>query len=58
MGGMSVSGLVSGLDTSNIIEQLLRLEREPQRRLQTRKSDIQNTISSFQELNTRFKAPL
>ena len=55
MGGMSVSGLVSGLDTSNIIEQLLRLEREPQRRLQTRKSDIQNTISSFQELNTRFK---
>ncbi len=55
MGGISVSGLVSGLDTNNIIRQLLDLERQPVTRLETRRTDIQNTVKSYKELNTRFQ---
>lgn len=54
MGGFSISGLSSGLDTAGIINQLLAIERAPQQRLQSRRADIQNTVSSYQELNTRF----
>lgn len=37
----SVDGLVSGLDTSTIVSQLLQLERAPQTRLKTRQSSLQ-----------------
>jgi flagellar hook-associated protein 2 len=32
---MAVDGLVSGLDTTTIISQLMQLERQPQNRLRT-----------------------
>lgn len=56
MGGMSISGLASGLDTASLIDQLMNLERAPVRRLETRRTDIQNSIKSFNELNDKFKA--
>ena len=33
MGGMSIDGLVTGLDTSTLIRQLMQAERAPQRQL-------------------------
>ena len=56
MGGLSIDGLVTGLDTAGIIEQLLAVERAPARRLEAKKVDIKKTIDAYRELNTRFKA--
>lgn len=55
MGGLSIDGLVTGLDTSNIINQLLEVERVPQRRLESRKAEIQKIIDAFQAVNERFQ---
>ena len=56
MGGMSIDGLVTGLDTSNLIRQLIQAERAPQRQLQTRQSQLRDTVKLFTELNAKFKA--
>lgn len=50
----SVDGLVSGLDTTTIISQLMSLERQPQTRLKTQKTSLSNQISIYQTLNTKF----
>lgn len=52
----SVDGLVSGLNTSTIIQQLMQLERQGQVRLQTRQRDTESAISALQALNTKFLA--
>ncbi len=56
MGGMSIDGLVTGLDTTSLIQQLLNAERAPQRLLQRKQSELQKTVAAFKELNTRFQA--
>ncbi len=56
MGGLSVDGLVSGLDTTSLVNQLIQLERNPQRRLQARQADLRNTVQNFTDLSNRFKA--
>lgn len=56
MGGLSIDGLVTGLDTANIIKQLLDVERAPVRRLESKKTDIQRSIAAYRDLNTRFTA--
>ncbi len=56
MGGLSIDGLVTGLDTANIIKQLLDVERAPVRRLETKKADIQKSIDAYRELNNKFTA--
>lgn len=56
MGGMSIDGLVTGLDTTSLIQQLLSAERMPQRLLQRKQSELQQTVSAFKELNTKFQA--
>lgn len=56
MGGLSIDGLVTGLDTANIIQQLLNAERAPVRRLESTKSSIQKTVDAYNELNTKFTA--
>lgn len=56
MGGMSIDGLVTGLDTSNLIRQLMSAERAPQRQLQARQTQLRDTVRLFTDLNTRFKA--
>jgi flagellar hook-associated protein 2 len=50
----SVDGLVSGLNTSEIIKQLMQLERQPQVRLQGRQTMVESAISALKDLNTKF----
>ena len=53
MASTSVSGLVSGLDTSTIISQLMQLEAKPQTTLKTRVSTEQKVVTALQALNTK-----
>lgn len=48
-------GLATGLETSNIIEQLMKLERQPITRLETDKTWLNNRLTAFTELDTRLK---
>jgi flagellar hook-associated protein 2 len=50
----SVDGLVSGLNTSEIIAQLMQLERQPQVRLQSKQKAVESAISALRDLNTKF----
>lgn len=50
----SVDGLVSGLNTGDIIKQLMQLERAPQLRLQSRQTATESAITSLRGLNTKF----
>jgi flagellar hook-associated protein 2 len=52
----SVSGLVSGLDTATIINQLMQLEAAPQTRLKSKLSTQQSKVTSLQALNTQVAA--
>ena len=56
MAGMSVDGLISGLDTTALITQLMQLEKQPQVRLQTKKAAAQRAVTAYQDLNTRFSS--
>ncbi|HKY76876.1 MAG TPA: flagellar filament capping protein FliD [Acidimicrobiia bacterium] len=56
MANSSIDGLVSGLDTTTIITQLMSLERQPQNRLKTQKTTISSEIAVYQTLNTKFSA--
>ena len=42
----SVDGLVSGLDTTTIISQLMQLERQPQSRLKTKQATVESAIGA------------
>ena len=48
---MQVSGLSSGLDTANIIQQLMSVERMAGKGLTTGKTKAQTLLSAFQSLN-------
>lgn len=48
-----LGGLMSGLDTKTMIDQLMALERRPVLALEERKETIKNRNSAFQLLNTR-----
>jgi len=52
----SVDGLVSGLDSSSTITQLMAVERQPQNRLVGKKTASESLISVYQLLNTRLLA--
>ena len=39
MASSSVDGLISGLDTTTIISQLMTIERQPQDQLKSKKND-------------------
>ncbi|MGG4035796.1 flagellar filament capping protein FliD [Paenibacillus cisolokensis] len=51
--GISISGLGSGLDTAQIISDLMTLERQPYIRLETSKKNLQSEKSIFQSINTK-----
>ena len=53
---MSVDGLVSGMDTTSIISQLMSVEAAPQNALKTKLSATQNTVSAYRTVNTTFLA--
>lgn len=52
----SIDGLVSGMNTSSIISQLMALERQPVNRLELKKSVADKAITALQGLNTKFLA--
>ena len=52
----AVDGLVSGLDTTTIVSQLISLERAPQTRLKTALSAQQADVSAYQAINTKMAA--
>ena len=52
----SVDGLVSGLNTTDIITKLMAIERQPQARLTQKIDDAAVKTSAYQALNTRFLA--
>ncbi len=53
MSTFSVDGLVSGLNTTDIINKLLEVERAPVRRLEARKSEANARLAAWRELNTK-----
>lgn len=52
----SIDGLVSGLNTTQIVSQLMTLERQPQVRLQARQTAVESAITNLRALNTKFAA--
>jgi flagellar hook-associated protein 2 len=56
MAGMSVGGLVSGMDTATIVSQLMQVEALPQAQLETRLSNTQSKAAAYRAVNTRFDA--
>lgn len=55
MATSSIDGLVSGLDTSSIINQLIQIEAQGQTRLKVKVSSEQSVISAYQAINTSLK---
>jgi flagellar capping protein FliD len=53
---MSVDGLISGMDTSSLINQLLQAEAGPQTALKTRLGASQTAASAYRTVNTTFAA--
>lgn len=52
----SIDGLVSGLDTTSLINQLIAAERIPQDRLVKARDRAKNVVAAYQALNTRLAA--
>ena len=56
MAGMSVDGLISGLDTTSLVAQLVQAEGAPQAQLKTRLSVTQAAATAYRSVNSRFDA--
>src|SRR5215213_3011292 len=52
----TVDGLITGLDTTTIISQLMSLERMPQTRLKTSLTAQQADVTAYQAINTKMAA--
>jgi len=52
MGGFSVGGLISGIDSNTIISQLIAIERQPINRIQSRITGLEAQRKSIGELRT------
>ena len=52
----AIDGLISGLNTTQIISQLMQVERLPEQQLTDHKTASQTLISSMQGLNSLFTA--
>lgn len=53
MGLLAIDGLASGLQTTDLINQLMQVEAMPQALLKSKQSSTQSLISGLQGLNTR-----
>ena len=51
---MSVDGLISGMDTTTLISQLMQAEAGPQTALKTRLSTSQTAASAYRTVNSGF----
>lgn len=58
MSSMSVDGLVSGLNTSDLISQLMQAESIPQTQLKSKVRTHESVVSAFQAVNAKFSALL
>lgn len=56
MAGMNVDGLISGLDTTSLISQLLQVEAAPQQALRSKVATETKVETAYQLVNTRFAA--
>lgn len=54
--GISFTGLSTGLDTNNIVAQLMSIERRPVTKLQSNKATVQTTMDRLRALNTKLLA--
>ncbi len=52
----SVSGLVSGMDTSTLVSQLMQVEAAGQTRLKTKVSTEEKAVTAYQSVNTKLAA--
>lgn len=50
---LAIDGLASGLDTSNIISQLMEIERRPIRLLEVRRNEMQQRMDAWRDINSR-----
>jgi flagellar hook-associated protein 2 len=55
-GTASISGVISGLDTDEIVAKLMELERLPIVRLQAKRTTLNTRLAAWQEANTRVLA--
>lgn len=55
MAGLAVSGLVTGLDTERLIQQLLALERRPVALLEARRARLASVAEAFRDLAARLE---
>lgn len=56
MGQLGIDGLVSGLDTTSLIKQLMQVESMPQALLVRKQSTAQNFVSALQALNAKMSS--
>ncbi|MBI5575339.1 MAG: flagellar filament capping protein FliD [Deltaproteobacteria bacterium] len=56
MATFSVGGLSSGIDYNSMIEQIMKLERQPITRLESKKADYNKKISVYGELSSKLAA--
>lgn len=52
----SISGLISGMDSSSLIAQLMQIEAEPQTRLKTQLAAAQADAAAYRDVNSAFAA--
>ena len=55
-GTFAVGGLVSGLDTQNILDQLRQIERRPITLLENRKSQYQTRLNAWKDIASKLQA--
>ena len=53
MAGITIDGLVSGLQTGDLIAELMEAERAPITRMESTKEEYQNKISLLQDLSLK-----
>jgi flagellar hook-associated protein 2 len=53
MGSMSIDGLASGLNTTDLVSQLMQVEAIPQNQLKNRLSTTNQAITALQSINTK-----
>lgn len=56
MANLGIDGLASGLNTTDIINSLMRLEAAPQTLLKSKQSNLQSVVSALQGVNVRIQS--
>lgn len=54
--GISLTGLVSGLDTAKMVSDLVEIERIPYKNLESKKTNLRSEQTIFRNLNTAFRS--